>query len=321
MERVDVAIRVEELSKVFRSKTGQAVWAVNGLDLVVYPGETFGLIGPDGAGKTTTTRLLVGLLTPTRGHIEVLGYDVQRQERHVKEGIGYVAQQFNLYGDLTVMENLRLFANIHSVSSAAQAERIPQLLGFAGLAQFADRLGRQLSGGMRKKLALACMLIHEPKVVFLDEPTSGVDPISRREFWDLLTRLRAEKGLTILVCTPYLDEAERCHRVGLIYNGRLMAQGTPADLKSQVPGELLDFRPSDFARAKALAPGLPGVLEVQTLGNRLRLFVDDAAGRGPQVADALAEQNISSEGMRSVQPRLEEVFISLIRRQNMKRET
>jgi len=315
MVRVDTVIRAEGLAKTFRSQQGGEVVALDGLDLRVARGETFGLIGPDGAGKTTAMRLLVGLLRPTRGHASVLGFDSVGQQRQLKARIGYVAQQSGLYGDLTVMENLHFFANAHGIGPIEQAKRIPWLLRFAGLENFTARLGQHLSGGMRKKLALACMLIHEPEVAFLDEPTSGVDPVSRREFWELLARLRAEKSLTMVICTPYLDEAERCHRVGLIYNGRLIAQGTPSDIKRQVPGELLDFRPSDFTRAKAAVPRLSGVLEVQTLGNRLRVFVDHAASRGPQIAAALAAQNISVYELRTVSPRLEEAFISLIQRQ------
>jgi len=224
-----------------------------------------------------------------------------------------MAQQFSLYGDLTVMENLRFFARVHGVRQTEQALRVPRLLRFAGLERFVHHLGGQLSGGMRKKLALATILVHEPTVVFLDEPTLGVDPVSRREFWDLLAILRAERGLTIFVCTPYMDEAERCHRVGLIHNGRLVAQGAPREIARQVPGELLEFRPSEFVQAKALAPSLPGVIQVQTLGDRLRLFVDDAALRRPQIGAALRAHNIAAEGLRAIQPRLEEAFISLIR--------
>jgi len=303
------------LTKTFRTRQGGELTAVDGLNLVVARGETFALIGPDGAGKTTTVRLLAGLLTPTRGRATVLGYDTRHQARDLKAHIGYMAQQFSLYGDLTVMENLRFFANVHGVSRAQQAEGTPKLLHFAGLERFTDRLGRQLSDGMKKKLALACMLVHDPEVVFLDEPTLGVDPVSRREFWDLLAELRMERGLTIFMCTPYMDEAERCHRVGLIYNGRLVAQGTPREIMRLVPGQLLDCRPSDFEQARALAPTLPGVLEVQTLGDRLRLFVDDAALRAPQIKAAMSRQNILTGDLRVVQPRLEEAFISLIQRQ------
>jgi len=312
----DAVIRTEGLTKTFRTRQGGEVVAIDRLDLVVARGETFGLIGPDGAGKTTTVRLLAGLLTPTQGQITILGYNPRRQGHVLKAHIGYMAQQFGLYGDLTVMENLRFFANVLGASPKAQATRIPQLLRFAGLEGFEGRLGDQLSGGMKKKLALACMLVHDPEVVFLDEPTLGVDPVSRREFWDLLAELRTKRGLTIFMCTPYMDEAERCHRVGLIYHGRLVAQGTPREIKRLVPGQLLDCWPSDFEQAKALSPALPGVLEVQILGDRLRLFVDDAALRAPQIKAALARHNIVlADDLRVVQPRMEEAFISLIQRQ------
>ena len=308
-------IRPEGWPKTCRTGQAGEVGPVDGRNLSVAHGETLGLSGPDGAGKTTTMRLLAGLLTPTRGQVSVLGREPLRHGPAFKRHIGYMAQQFGLYGDLTVMENIRFFANVYQISRPDQAVRIPQLLRFAGLEGFQNRLGSYLSGGMKKKLALACMLIHDPDVVFLDEPTLGVDPVSRREFWDLLSALRLERGLTIFVCTPYMDEAERCHRVGLIYDGRLVAQGTPQEISHLVPGQLLDCRPSDFEPAKALAPTLPGVLEVQTLGDRLRLFVDDAAVRAPQIRAAMARLGIATDDLRVVQPRMEEAFISLVQRQ------
>jgi ABC-2 type transport system ATP-binding protein len=312
-------IRAEGLGKVFRTgrvwRRGSSVVAVDGVDLAVRRGETFGLIGPDGAGKTTTIRLLTGLLRPTAGRAEVLGFDVRRQAQSVRARVGYMAQQFRLYGDLTVAENLHFFADVHGLSRAERAERIPRLLAFAGLERFQKRLGSRLSGGMKKKLALASMLLHEPELVFLDEPTLGVDPVSRREFWDILARLRAERGLTILVSTPYMDEAERCHRVALIYGGRLIAQGAPDEIERRAPGQCLEFRPSDFRRARALAPSLPGVLEVQTCGHLLHVFVDDAAGREGEIGAALAAQGIGVTGLRRIPPRMEGAFISLIRRQ------
>ena len=313
------AIHAEGLRKVFYTgrtrRRGSDVVAVDGIDLAVCPGETFGLIGPDGAGKTTTIRLLTGLLTPTAGRAEVLGFDVARQARGVKARVGYMAQQFSLYSDMTVAQNLSFFANVYGLSRAERAERVPRLLAFAGLGQFQKRLGGRLSGGMKKKLALASMLLHQPELVFLDEPTLGVDPVSRREFWDILARLRVDRGLTIFVSTPYMDEAERCHRVVLIYGGRIIAQGTPGEIKRLVPGQCLEFRPSDFQRAKALAPSLPGVLEVQTCGHLLHLFVDNAARREREIGAALVAQGISATGLRTMQPRMEEAFISLIRRQ------
>ncbi len=201
------------------------------------------------------------------------------------------------------------------MSPEEQDKRIPELLSFAGLSEFTRRLGGQLSGGMKKKLALACSLIHEPQVVMLDEPTLGVDPVSRREFWSLLGNLRSEKGVTIFVCTPYMDEAERCTRVGLMYAGRLIANDTPARIKRLVPGHLLELRPSHFVPAQNLVTGMEGILEVQTYGDRLHVIVDDVSLRKPQIEDALAAQAITHDGMREIEVRMEEAFISLIQRQ------
>ncbi len=308
-----MAISAQGLVKTFRTRNG-AVAAVNGVDLAVRRGETFGLIGPDGAGKTTTMRVLLGLLRRSAGQSSILGYDSMRDTYAIRDHVGYIAQQFALPADLTVMENLRFFAQIQGVSAEKQRRRIPELLEFAGLSRFTGRLAGRLSGGMKKKLALACSLIHEPAVVLLDEPTLGVDPVSRREFWNLLGSLRAEKGLTILVCTPYMDEAERCSRVGLMYAGRLVAQDAPAGIKALVPGCLIEFTASDIRRAKAALDGLAGVWECQTYGLTLHVFVDHA-GRTAEIEAALATQGIACEGLREIQPSMEEAFISLIRRQ------
>ncbi len=309
-------IHAQQLTKIFTSRIhGGKIRAVDGVDLAIAPGETFSLVGPDGAGKTTLIRLLNGLLRPDGGRASVCGYDVMRQSVQVHRRAGYMAQQFSLYGDLSVYENIAFFASVYGVEPAAQRERIPRLLEFARLNPFRGRPAAQLSGGMKKKLALACMLIHEPSIVFLDEPTTGVDPVSRREFWDLLTGLRLERNLTILVSTPYMDEAERGHRVGLMYGGRLIAAGTPPEIRGLAPGELLELRPADWRAAGRLLPGLPGVLEVQTYGERLHVFVDEAGRRGPQLLQALAAQGISCPPPRPMAPRLEQAFVSLIRRQ------
>ncbi len=193
------------------------------------------LIGPDGAGKTTTVRLLLGLLSRTEGKSSILGFDSMNDTYEIRERVGYIAQQFVLPADLTVMENMRFFANIQGVTGEEQKKHIPELLAFAGLTDFTGRLAGQLSGGMKKKLALACSLVHTPQVVLLDEPTLGVDPVSRREFWNLLGNLRAERGLTIFVCTPYMDEAERCTQIGLIYEGKLIANDTPTKSSAWSP--------------------------------------------------------------------------------------
>jgi ABC-2 type transport system ATP-binding protein len=311
----NVCIHAEGLVKEFKVRGG-VVTAVDGVDLEVHQGETFGLIGPDGAGKTTTIRVILGLLSRTGGDSAILGYDSMRDTYAIRERVGYIAQQFALPVDMTVMENMHFFASVQGVSREEQKRRIPELLEFAGLSHFTDRLAGQLSGGMKKKLALASSLVHEPEVVLLDEPTLGVDPVSRREFWNLLGSLRTEKGVTILVCTPYMDEAERCNRVSLMYGGQLITCDTPQAVKAMVPGRLLEFAPSDFVPAWRIVPHLDGVLEVQTYGAMLHIFVDDVDRRRPEIEAALAAEGITCQGMREIEPRMEEAFISLIGKQS-----
>ncbi len=311
----EFAIEANGLVKEF--KVGKhAVLAVNGLSLQVGAGETYGLIGPDGAGKTTATRVILGLLRRTAGESSILGFDSMRDAYQIRERVGYIAQQFALPAQLTVMENMSFFGGLQRVNPDIQKKRISALLAFAGLSDFARRPAGKLSGGMKKKLALACSLIHEPQVVMLDEPTLGVDPVSRREFWSLLGNLQVEKGLTVFLCTPYMDEAERCTQVGLIYQGKLIASGTPASIKARLPGTLLELTPSDFVPARKLVSQLEGVLEVQSYGDRLRFFVDDAARRRPQIEAGLAGAGIRYEGLRQTAATMEEAFISLVRRQS-----
>ena len=310
----EIAIAANGLVKQYKTRKGP-ITAVDNLTLEVGRGETFGLIGPDGAGKTTTTRVILGLLSRTQGKSSILGFDSMHEPYAIRERVGYIAQQFVLPADLTVIENMRFFASMQGMSQAEQQARIPELLSFAGLTDFTRRLAGQLSGGMKKKLALACSLIHEPQVVMLDEPTLGVDPVSRREFWNLLGSLRAEKGMTIFVCTPYMDEAERCTRVGLMYAGKLIANDTPAKIKSTIAGRLLEFRPSQFMAAQSVLNGLKGVLEVQTYGDKLHIFVDDAAKGKALIAAALAGQNIAHDDIREIEVRMEEAYISLVHRQ------
>lgn len=309
----DAIVEGRDLFKSFYSHQRRAVVAaVAGVSLTVRRGETYGLIGPDGAGKSTMMRLLTGLYAPDSGWARVAGFDVVRQSREIHRLSGYMAQRFALYGDLTVLENLRFFARAHGLGRRAQDERIPALLHFAGLETFTQRLGDRLSGGMRKKLALATVLVHDPEIVFLDEPTLGVDPVSRREFWDLLSTLRAERGLTIVTCTPYMDEAERCHTVGLIYKGRLIAQDRPQNIRAGLPGEMLEVTTGGPVASDALAHQ-DGVLEVQAYGPRLRLFVDNAETRGPQIAQALSRAGAEVHGLHRATPGMEEAFVHLIR--------
>lgn len=287
--------------------------AVDTLDLTINSGELFGLVGPDGAGKTTTLRLLAGLLTLSAGEATVAGYDLRKQSESVKKHIGYMAQQFSLYAELTVLENLRFFAEIYDVPKKEMAERTENLLHFARLTEFKDRRAAHLSGGMQKKLALACTLIHEPKILLLDEPTTGVDPISRREFWDILTNLHLS-GTTTIVSTPYMDEADRCSRVGLIYEGKLVICDTPRKIKAELPGEMVEFLTDEWQKAKTLVENLPGVLEAQTYGEALHLLVDDGEKRLKQITKTLSTNGIKFRGARVAPVRMEEAFISLIQR-------
>jgi ABC-2 type transport system ATP-binding protein len=310
------AILAKDLVKQFKTDKGIAN-AVDHLSLQVAPGETYGLIGPDGAGKTTTTRVILGILSRSGGESSVMGFDSMRKMYQIRERVGYIAQQFSLPAKLTVMENMRFFADTQLVSPEQQKKRIPELLEFAGLKDYTQRLAGNLSGGMKKKLALACSLIHEPQVVLLDEPTLGVDPVSRREFWSILGDLRAEKGLTIFICTPYMDEAERCTRIGLIYAGNLIVEDSPSNIKALIPGHVLEFTPSAFAPAYDLCLKMDGVLEVQTYGDKLHVFVEDVAKGLAQIESILAAQGIVHNPIREIEVRMEEAFISLVKKHSL----
>ncbi len=307
-------IETQELTKAFKT-----VVAVDGLSIAIQPGEIFGLLGPDGADKTTTIRLLSAIMNPTGGWARVAGYDTVSEPEPIKRRIGYMAQRFNLYGDLSVWENLNFFADVFEVSGAERQERIQRLLDFARLAEFRERRAAHLSGGMQKKLALACTLIHTPEIIFLDEPTTGVDPVSRREFWDILTDLHL-RGITLVVSTPYMDEAERCSRIGLIYQGQLVVCDTPEKVKAMTEGQLVTLTPADVRRTQALLEDLDGVLEIQTYGEQLRVFTPDAQGLMEQISVALEEAGIEVRDMRPTRPRMEEAFISLIRRRRAENE-
>jgi ABC-2 type transport system ATP-binding protein len=271
------------------------------------------LVGPDGAGKTTTLRLLAGLLTVSEGDAVILDFSLKRQSESIKPYIGYMAQQFSLYAELTVLENLRFFAEIFDVPSKMRQERTDRLLAFAGLETFRDRRAAHLSGGMQKKLALACTLIHQPRILLLDEPTTGVDPISRREFWHILNELHLDHT-TILVSTPYMDEADRCSRVGLMYAGRLMVCDTPQNVRATLGGDVVELRSPDWRAAREMVAGLTGVLEVQTYGEALQLLVDSSRKRIPEIERALKKSGLDYSNIRQVPARMEQAFISLIRK-------
>jgi ABC-2 type transport system ATP-binding protein len=285
--------------------------AVNMLDLNIYPGVLFGLVGPDGAGKTTTLRLLAGLLDITEGSATISGFDLGSQAEAIKPHVGYMAQQFSLYAELSVEENLQFFSDLYDVPRKELGERTERLLAFAGLLDFKERRAGHLSGGMQKKLALACTLIHEPEILLLDEPTTGVDPISRREFWNILTELHLA-GTTIIVSTPYMDEADRCSLVGLMYEGEMMVIDTPKAIRAQIDGDLIQIYPQDWQAAHNLIVQLPGIHEVQTYGEALHVLVDSGKKRLPQITRALKKNEIAFSNARIAPARMEEAFISLI---------
>ena len=297
------SISLDRVTKRYGTTT-----AVNELSFSVERGEMFGLIGPDGAGKTTTIRLICGLLPPTSGTVRVLDLDPVRDHRRLTDSVGYLSQRFSLYGDLSVDENIAFFAEIHGVRDFAA--RRDRLLELTQLAPFRARLAERLSGGMKQKLALACTLVHEPDLIVLDEPTTGVDPVSRREFWKLLSEFLSQ-GITILMATPYLDEAERCTRVALLHEGRLLALDRPAALRDALQGSLYEVIVREHREALKVLRQVANVLEVQTFGERAHVRTSpddrDAAAR---IESALRAAGLTVESIRPIHNSLEDVFIA-----------
>jgi len=297
---------VSAISLVDVVKRYGATEALSALSLDVQPGEMFGLIGPDGAGKTTAIRLMCGLLHPDAGRVRVLGLDPAREHRRLTERVGYLSQRFSLYGDLTIDENIAFFAEVHGVRQYQR--RRDQLLEMTQLTPFRRRLADRLSGGMKQKLALACTLVHEPDLILLDEPTTGVDPVSRREFWKLLSEFLAH-GVTILMATPYLDEAERCARVALVHEGRVLAMEEPARLRTLISGRMLEVIVSGPAHADVLRR-MPGVVDVQTFGGRVHVTLASDGEQAEAHFRAALATVFAGAAVRQIQPSLEDVFIA-----------
>jgi ABC-2 type transport system ATP-binding protein len=300
------AIQTEHLTRRFGDLA-----AVDDLSLSVAEGEIFGLVGPDGAGKTTTMRLLTSIMEPSGGEAWVAGFHIVREAERIKENIGYMSQRFGLYPDLTVIENLNFYADVYNEPRRGRGEKIDRLLGFSNLTPFRRRLAGNLSGGMKQKLGLACALIHTPKVLFLDEPTNGVDPVSRRDFWRILHQL-LEQRVTIFVSTAYLDEADRCHRVGLIHNGRLLACGTPGELKRLMRGTILEIRTEQPREAVPLLRERLPAASIGLFGDRVHVVVADAEPAAAEAQAALTQAGLSVLGVRTIAPSLEDVFISVL---------
>src|SRR5687767_3081263 len=297
------------------TKRYDKVVAVRDLSMSIEQGEMFGLIGPDGAGKTTTIRLMCGLLKPNSGSVRVLGRNPVKEQLHVTQTLGYLSQRFSLYGDLSIDENIAFFAEIHGLNMRDPAirDRRERLLDLTQLSKFRTRLAEQLSGGMKQKLALACTLVHEPRIILLDEPTTGVDPVSRREFWKLLSEFLAQ-GITILMATPYLDEAERCSRVALLHEGRLVALDTPANLRAALSGIVMEVVALDRDRATSVLERMPGISDVQLFGERAhaRIAAGAPLSDPQQLSSALSAAGIDVESVRRVPASLEDVFIDRV---------
>lgn len=300
-------IQATHLSKSFGS-----THAVQNVSLSVAAGEIYGLVGPDGAGKTTTLRLLVGALKADTGEISICGYDIRRQGEQARSQIGYLSQRFSLYEDLTVLENIRFFAEVRGLKRDEWLPRCLDILDFVGLSAFKERRAGQLSGGMKQKLGLAAALVTRPKVLLLDEPTTGVDPVTRQDFWQLLIHITAE-GVAILLTTPYMDEASRCHRLGFLRHGRMLAEGRPSDLRALLQGRILEVRGGSLLELRRQAMEIAGVEDVRLFGDKLHLRV--APGMAESVITALSNpfptRNSSPVEARLIPPTLEDVFLAL----------
>ncbi len=287
------------------------IQAVNDISLAVVPGQIFGLVGPDGAGKTTTLRLICGAFKPDAGSVTIGGFSIDRQAEQAREMIGYLSQQFSLYEDLTVLENIRFLAEVRGLSKDDWLPRSQENLAFVGLDAFQDRLAGQLSGGMKQKLALACALVNRPRLLLLDEPTTGVDPVTRQDFWQLVIRLAGNQGMAVLVCTPYMDEASRCSRVCFMRKGKIIQEGSPSQLQRLLEGRIVKLTGSPVELLIRLARSDAAVQDVQRFGDGLHLRVEP--GSTSAVMDRLTEQIQQSGGvlglMVNMPPTLEDVFI------------
>ncbi|MDD5008779.1 MAG: ABC transporter ATP-binding protein [Syntrophorhabdaceae bacterium] len=301
----NIAVKTNNLTKVFDKNT-----AVENLNIEVRKGELFGLVGPDGAGKTTVMRLLAAIMQPTSGEAWVAGHSIIHEGEKIKERIGYMPQRFGLYEDLTVIENIHFYADLYGLSRKERPPRIERLLGFSNLTAFRDRLAGNLSGGMKQKLGLACALVHTPEVLFLDEPTCGVDPVSRRDFWRILYDLLKEE-ITVFVSTAYLDEAERCTRIGLIHKGAILMADEPARIKDTMGMPMIEVLSPDARGLKSIIANMAGVRSVNMYGDRLHIAVEKR-----DIIDTVLEEfrkrDLEIQGQREITPSLEDVFIFMV---------
>lgn len=312
LDRIEAGVATMIWAQDLRRSFGE-VEAVAGLSLTVAAGEIYGLVGPDGAGKTTTFRLLCGALRMDSGSVTIAGLDLHKHLDQARERIGYLSQRFSLYEDLTVLENLRFFAEVRGLPPADWRPRSREILEFVGLWEFGARLAGQLSGGMKQKLGLAIALVTRPSILLLDEPTTGVDPLTRQDFWQLIIRLAAEEHIAVLVSTPYMDEASRCHRVGFIRGGKLVVEGQPRNLRELLAGRIVELAGSPLDRLAAIARADRRVRWVQRFGERLHLLVEPGQGEAvlAELPEALRHEGVVFTRLSPVAPQLEDVFIAL----------
>ena len=320
VETTETIIEVKDLSKQYNKKVEK--FAIKNLNLTVQKGQLFGLIGPDGAGKTTTLRIISTVMEPTDGDVSIAGHDIRSNVEDARRLIGYMPQNFSLYPDLSVMENLNFFANINNVPKERKQERIQSMLKFTRLERFQNRRAGNLSGGMKKKLALACALIHDPQVLILDEPSTGVDPVSRRELWMMLADV-VNDGVSVLVSTPYMDEAERCHRVGILNNGELLVNGTPRELEEAFSYEIVEVKARPRKAMRLIVSNTKGVHEWRPVGDRLRISVDTNATTSKKMLKTLHKQfeadHLEVKILRQAKPTMEDVFVDLVLNQQEKK--
>ncbi len=302
-----LSIQATHLTKKFES-----IFAVNQLNLEVRKGEVFGLVGPDASGKTTTLRMLCGILPPDGGEAKVAGCDVRREAERLKQRIGYLPQKFGLYGDLTVLENIHFYADLYQIPRQNRTDHIRRLLRFANLEPFGNRKAQDLSGGMKQKLGLICALIHTPEVLFLDEPTTGVDPLSRRDFWVILYEL-LKGGVTILFSTSYMDEAERCNRIGLMYQGEMLVADTPASVKAQLGGTVLELRLENHPRGMKILEKIKTFRSLVLSGDRIHILVDEPAKSETMIRELFKAEGVDLLSLNAVPPSLEDAFVSMVR--------
>lgn len=309
----ETVIEAIDLTKTFH---GLERPAVDHLNLTIKSGQLYGLVGPDGAGKTTLLRMISSVLQPNGGSVHLMGFDAFKESKKIWQLIGYMPQNFSLYPDLSVLQNLEFFADMQGLSAERKHKRIPEMLEFTRLTEFTQRRAGALSGGMKKKLALACALVHEPKVLILDEPSTGVDPVSRRELWVILAQV-IQLGVSVLVSTPYMDEAERCHEVAMLYQGHILDRGTPNELKAKLPYEVIEAKSNSRKGTRSIAGELPGIVSWRPVGDQLRLLVD--RGHSDEMIEnidrSMKERGLEVKHLRKAHLMMEDVFVYMVEKE------